>query len=55
MRLTDPGRVELGSVGNNQHRWQPRDELNRHVQQLVRRRVDPMDILVDKEYWTLPR
>jgi len=48
--LADPGRLELGAVGRDQQHWQVCDPLDRKVEQLARRGIDPVQILEDHQY-----
>jgi hypothetical protein len=47
--------LELGAVGCDQQHRQLGDLLDRKVEQLVRSRIDPMQILEDHQYRLLPR
>src|ERR1700736_3775135 len=54
MRMTWPGRRELGPRGDEQQHPKPRYPFQCHREQLQRGRVRPMNILKDDEHW-LPR
>ena len=50
MRLTGPGRLELGTEGGDQQDRQAVDPRENEVEELARSRIDPMRILEDHQH-----
>ena len=48
MRLTGPGRLELGTEGGDQQDRQAVDPRESEVEELARGRIDPVQILEDQ-------
>ncbi len=55
LRLSGPGRLELGAERCDQQHRQARDPLDGKVEHLARGRIDPMHILEDHQYRLPPR
>ena len=55
MRLTAPGVLELGAEGDDEQDRQPRDPIERQVEQFARGRVDPMRVLEHHQDRPAPR
>src|SRR5215831_12604431 len=50
LRLAGPGRLELGAERDDEQHWQAADMFDGEVEQLARRRVDPMRVLENYEH-----
>ena len=55
VRLAGPGRLELRPEGDQHQDGQPLDALDHEAQELERRRVDPVHVLVERQHRLLRR